>query len=98
MTPDDAFTPQDEGRHRRERRAYGRALLIPGVGPALAIPRADTAMRAWGAGMAGLTQALCLGMVIVGAHRLARARRFERLSFSAMGTAQAAHVSMRLRF
>jgi orotidine-5'-phosphate decarboxylase len=95
---DDPLTERDEARQRRERRAYGRALLVPGIGPAVAIARADTAMRAWGAGMAGLTQAVSVGLVIVGMHRLARARRLERLSFSAMGTAQEAHVAMRVRF
>jgi hypothetical protein len=95
---DDPLTETDEARVRRDRRAYGRALLVPGIGPAVAIARADTAMRAWGAGMAGLTQAIGVGLVIVGAHRLARARRLERLSFSAMGTAQEAHVAVRVRF
>lgn len=95
---DDPLTEENEARHRADRRAFGRALLIPGIGPGLAIARADTAMRAWAAGFAGLTQAVSVGLVVVGIHRLRRARRLERMSFSAMGTSQEAHVSLRVRF
>lgn len=95
---DDPLTMEDEGRDRADRRAYGRALMIPGIGPALAISKADTAMRAWGAGMAGLTQAAALTMTIVGLHRLGRANRRERLSFGAMASGQQAHASMTVRF
>ncbi len=95
---DDPLTEENEARHRADRRAFGRALLIPGIGPALAIGKADTALRAWAAGFAGLSQAVSVGLVVVGIHRLRRARRLERLSFSAMGTAQEAHVALRVRF
>jgi hypothetical protein len=95
---DDPLTLENEARDRADRRAFGKALLIPGIGPALAIPKADTALRAWGAGMAGLTQAVALTMTIVGIHRLGRANRLERLSFGAMATGQQAHASMSVRF
>jgi hypothetical protein len=95
---DDPLTLENEARARADRRAFGKALLIPGIGPALAIPKADTALRAWGAGMAGLTQAVALTMTIVGIHRLGRANRLERLSFGAMATGQQAHASMTVRF
>jgi hypothetical protein len=95
---DDPLTLENEARARSDRRAFGKALLIPGIGPALAIPKADTALRAWGAGMAGLTQAVALTMTIVGIHRLGRANRLERLSFGAMATGQQAHASMSVRF
>jgi hypothetical protein len=95
---DDPLTLENEARARSDRRAFGKALLIPGIGPALAIPKADTALRAWGAGMAGLTQAVALTMTIVGIHRLGRANRLERLSFGAMATGQQAHASMTVRF
>lgn len=95
---DDPLTLENEARDRSDRRAFGKALLIPGIGPALAIPKADTALRAWGAGMAGLTQAAALTMTIVGIHRLGRANRLERLSFGAMATGQQAHASMTVRF
>jgi hypothetical protein len=95
---DDPLTMENEARHRADRRAYGKAMLIPGIGPALAIPKADTAMRAWAAGMAGLAQAAALTMTVVGIHRLGRARRFERLSWGAMAGSQQAHVSMSMRF
>jgi hypothetical protein len=85
-------------RDRADRRAYGRALLVPGIGPALAIPKADTAVRAWAAGMAGLTQAVALTMTVVGIHRLGRARRYERLSVGAMASSQGGHVSLGMRF
>lgn len=95
---DDPLTERDEGRAARQRRAFGRALLIPGVGPALAIARADTAVRAWGAGVAGLAQAVGAGLALVGVHRLARARRLERVRVSAMGGARQAHVALQVRF
>jgi hypothetical protein len=95
---DDPLTPENEARHRADRRAYGRALLVPGIGPGIAIARADTAMRAWGAGFAGLAQGLAVGLTIVGIHRLARARRLERLSVAAMAGSREAHVSLGVRF
>lgn len=95
---DDPLTERDEGRAARQRRAFGRALLIPGVGPALAIARADTAVRAWGAGVAGLAQAVGAGLALVGVHRLARAQRLERVRVSAMGGAGQAHVALQVRF
>lgn len=98
LATDDPGTPGNEGRARAERRAYGRALLVPGIGPALAIPRADTAIRAWGAGIAGVTQAVAIGMTIVGLYHLGRAHRLERLSLGAMAGAQQAHVSLAVRF
>lgn len=95
---DDPLTEVDEGRRGERRRAFGRALLIPGVGPALAIARADTATRAWAAGVAGLTQAVGAGLAVVGIQRLVRARRLERLSLSATGSSRGAHVSLQVRF
>lgn len=103
MPSDDPFTPGNEGRARDERRAFGRAMLIPVVGPALAIPKADTALQAWGAGLATITQLTAVTMTLVGLHRLARARRFERLeqqrlSLGAMASAQGGHVALSMRF
>ena len=95
---DDPATIPDEGLRGTQRRSFGRALLIPGVGPALAIARSDSAVRAWGAGVAGLTQALGAGLAIVGLQRLGRARRLERLSLSAMGSSRHAQVSLQVRF
>jgi hypothetical protein len=98
---DDPLTLEDESRPRDERRAFGRALLIPGIGPALAIPQADTALRAWAAGMSGLTQAAAAAITIVGIHRLGRARRFERLerlSLGGVASAQGGHVALHGRF
>ena len=103
MQSDDPLTPGNEGRARDERRAFGRAMLIPVVGPALAIPKADTALQAWGAGLATITQLTAVTMTLVGMHRLARARRFERLeqqrlSMGAMASAQGGQVSLAVRF
>ena len=103
MPSDDPFTPGNEGRARDDRRAFGRAMLIPGIGPALAIPKADTALQAWGAGLATITQLTAVTMTLVGIHRLARARRFERLeqqrlSVGAMASSQGGHVSLSMRF
>lgn len=95
---DDPLTPQDESRGARARRGYGRALLVPGIGPALAIARADRAMRAWAAGVAGLGQVVGVGLVALGAHRLARGRRYKRLSLAAMATPEHAQVTLGLRF
>ncbi len=95
---DDPITPEDEGRQGRQRRSFGRALLIPGLGPALAIARADTAVRSWAAGIAGLSQAFGAGLAVIGMHRLGRARRLERLRLSAMGTSRQAQVSLQVRF
>lgn len=95
---DDPNTEPDEGQRGQQRRAYGRALLIPGIGPALAVARSDGAVRAWAAGVAGLTQALGAGLAILGTHRLVRARRLERLSLSAMGSSRQAQVSLQVRF
>lgn len=103
MPSDDPLTPGNEGRARDDRRAFGRAMLIPGIGPALAIPKADTALQAWGAGLATITQLTAVTMTLVGIHRLARARRFERLeqqrlSVGAMASSQGGHVSLSMRF
>lgn len=95
---DDPLTEGDESRRGQRRRAYGQALMVPGIGPALAIARADTAVRAWAAGLAGLTQAVGVGMALVGVHRLARARRLGRLQLSAMGSSRQAHVALQVRF
>ncbi|MEM9454288.1 MAG: hypothetical protein AAGF11_08925 [Myxococcota bacterium] len=95
---DNPSTDADEGRRGERRRAYGRALLIPGIGPALAIARSDRAVRAWAAGMAGLTQALGVGLALLGTHRLLRARRLKRLSLSAAGSARQARVALQVRF
>lgn len=103
MPTDDPLTPGNEGRARDDRRAFGRAMLIPVIGPALAIPKADTALQAWGAGLATITQLTAVTMTLVGLHRLGRARRFERLeqqrlSLGAMATTQGGQVSMSMRF
>jgi len=99
---DDPTTMMNEAHQRADRRAYGRALMIPGIGPVLAISKADTAMQAWGASMAGLTQAAALTMTIIALHRFGRANRLERLqqrmSLGAMASSQQAHVSLAVRF
>ena len=38
------------------------------------------------------------GLALVGVHRLARARRLERVRVSAMGGARQAHVALQVRF
>lgn len=103
LPSDDPLTPGNEGRARDDRRAFGRAMLIPGIGPALAIPKADTALQAWGAGLATITQLTAVTMTLVGLHRLSRARRLERLeqqrlSLGAMASSQGGHVSLAVRF
>ena len=103
MQTDIPGTPGNEGRDRDERRAFGRAMLIPFVGPALAIPKADTALQAWGAGLATITQLTAGTMTLVGMHRLARARRYERLeqqrlSVGAMASREGGQVSLAVRF
>lgn len=103
MPSDDPLTPGNEGRARDDRRAFGRAMLIPGIGPALAIPKADTALQAWGAGLATITQLTAVTMTLVGLHRLGRARRLERLEqqrlrVGAMASSQGGHVALSVRF
>jgi len=95
---DDPTTPENEGHQSARRRSFGRALLVPGIGPALAIARGETAVRSWAAGVAGISQALGVGLAAVGVHRLLRARRLERLSLSAAGSSRQAHVSVQVRF
>lgn len=95
---DDPLTEADEGRRGDRRRAFGRALLVPGIGPAVAIHRSDSAVRAWGAGVGGLAQAVGAGLALLGTIRLARAHRLERMSVSAAGDARSAHVSLSVRF
>lgn len=95
---DDPLTEPDESLRGDQRRAFGRALLIPGIGPAIAIHRSDSAVRAWAAGVSGLAQALGVGLVLLGTHRLARAHRLERLAVSASGDRLGAQVSLRVRF
>jgi hypothetical protein len=102
MPTDDPLTPHDEGRARDDRRAFGRAMMIPGIGPALAIPKADTALQAWGAGLATITQVTAITMALVGLHRLGRARRLERLEqrwqLGAVASAHGGHVAVGMRF
>lgn len=88
----------DESAPADDRRRFGRALLIPGIGPGLAIARADTATRAWAAGVAGLTQGLGAGLVVLGIARLGRAKRLERINVSGMASSQGARVTIGLRF
>lgn len=95
---DDPLTEEDETRGADRQRAYGRALLIPGVGPILAVHRADRAIRGWAAGVAGLGQAVGVGLTILGVHRLARAKRLQRLSVAAMATGRQANVTVGIRF
>ncbi len=88
-----------EGTRRRDqRRSFGRRMLIPGVGPALAIASSDRAVRSWGAGVAGLAQAVGAGIAIIGIHRLGRARRLERVRVHALATPDQAHVGLQFRF
>ncbi|MEM7155811.1 MAG: hypothetical protein AAF799_23370 [Myxococcota bacterium] len=98
MVDDPDTLDVDESARADDRRRFGRALLIPGIGPGLAIARADTATRAWAAGVAGLTQGLGAGLVVLGIARLGRAKRLERLNVTGMASSRGAQVSVGLRF
>lgn len=58
-----------------DRRKFGVRMTIPGVGPLLAIPVAETATGALFSGLAGATQVAGLSMGIAGAVLLSRANR-----------------------
>src|SRR5688500_7079928 len=79
---DDPLTEEDESQRGDRRRAFGFALLVPVAGPFVAIPRADTAMRAWAAGISGVAQAAALGLTIAGLVRRSASRRAHRLAFA----------------
>jgi hypothetical protein len=95
---DDPLTEADESAHASDRRAFGRALLIPIVGPYVAIPRADTALRGWAAGLSGVAQGVALGLTIAGIVRRSRALRPSRVAVSPIAGREGAGISMRVRF
>jgi hypothetical protein len=62
-----------------ERVAFGRRLMIPVVGPFLALGKTDSAMKRWGASFSGLAQVAGVGLIVAGLvakSRINRARRF----------------------
>ena len=64
---------------------YGRRMLIPMVGPFMAIPRADSATGGLFTGFLGVIQVAGFALGTAGAVRLGRANRQLRLSADAGG-------------
>jgi hypothetical protein len=82
----------------KERVAFGRSLLIPVVGPFLAIGHTDSAVKRWGATMSGLVQVSGAAILAVGLVAKARIRRQERIHWSAGATASGASFMIQGRF
>jgi hypothetical protein len=95
---DDPLTEEDESATGDQRRAFGRALLVPVGGPFLAIARADTALRGWGAGIGGVMQGVGLGLTIAGIVGRVRVKQAQRLAFAPMAGREGAGLTMAVRF
>jgi hypothetical protein len=65
------------------RRTYGRALLVPVVGPFAAIPHTDSAVSRWGAAFSGILQVAAVGLVTAGVIATVRRKRTRRLGMTA---------------
>ena len=75
----DPVTWETSQRIDPRRRAFGRALLVPGVGPFIAIGYTDSARKRWGAAMSGSLQLMAVAMITGAAIARARSRRDQRL-------------------
>ena len=95
---DDPLTEEDESARGDDRRAFGRALLIPVAGPFVAIPRADTALRGWAAGISGLAQGAALGLTIAGLVRRSNAKHPRNFAVAPSAGASNAGVVLQGRF
>ena len=80
-------------------RAYGRSLLVPLIGPFLAIPHATTAMGRLATVVLGLTQVGTLTLGVLGATRLAKSRSAAKMQLGIAPTpgfrGATAHLQMR---
>lgn len=88
--------PRDDARAR----AYGNRMLIPIVGPWVAISQSDSATKGWFTGLAGVAQGVGIALATVGAIRLSRAhrRRVQQFSVSPGMRAEGGHIQMSFRF
>lgn len=80
------------------REAYGRALLVPLVGPFLAMPRTHSATDRWLDAAAGVLQLGGAVFTLVGVAQARRIRMFERFRMSAGMQAGGAQLSFSGRF
>lgn len=95
---DDPLTEENESARGDDRRAFGRALLVPLAGPFVAIPRADTALRGWAAGISGVAQGAALGLTIAGLVRRSAAKHPRNFAVAPAAGSGHAGVVLRGRF
>ncbi len=95
---DDPLTEEDESARGDDRRAFGRALLIPVAGPFVAIGRADTALRGWAAGMSGVAQGVAVGLTLAGLVRRSAAKHPRNLAVAPAAGSGHAGVVLQGRF
>lgn len=79
----DPLTGETGRRIDARRRAFGRALLVPGAGPFIAMGYTDSARKRWGAAMSGSFQLLAIAMITGAAIAQVRSRRARRFTATA---------------
>ena len=79
-------------------RAFGRRMMVPVVGGFLAMPKAGSYTRAWGAGLASMFQVTGLTTAIVAGVLDRREEDRRRAHVSAMPTRDGAQVTISMRF
>jgi hypothetical protein len=80
------------------RRAYGRSLLVPVVGPFIAIHHGQSAKDRWGAAFSGAVQVAAVGLVGAALISGVRRRRQQRVNMTASIDPGGATIGMTARF
>lgn len=82
----------------RRRLRYGATLMVPGVGPLVAMGWSGSAVRSMGLGISGALQVGGLVMTYIGARNHIRMNRQRWLSIGGAATSSLAQASLRIRF
>jgi hypothetical protein len=91
-------SPTGERVRDKQRIAFGRSLLVPVVGPFVALGHTDSALKRWGATMSGLTQLASVTMLVAGIVMKNRIRRERRFGIAAGGLGGGGGVTIHGRF
>ncbi len=84
--------------HDDERIAFGRRLMVPVVGPFMAIGHTDSALRKWGSAMSGLAQVGGVAMLVTGVVLKRRAARERRFGITASASGNGGGILVHGRF
>jgi hypothetical protein len=96
--PDDPLTPANEAHATDRERKRGQLLMVPIVGPFLAMKHTDSAVQQFGNAFNGTLQITGVVLAIAGAVRQSRYNQAKRWGLAAAPGPEGARISFDMRF